>query len=82
MNIDLLPFAAFALESSGLPERPLAESHTLTLRLTRPLPHSPFGPSMSGRVRLGDIPLPSEGVLHAEVLPAEGLGLTITFQVS
>jgi hypothetical protein len=79
MNIDLLPFAAFALESSGMADRPCGEPHTLTLRLARPSLHSSFGPPMSGKVRIEEIPVPCEGVLHAAVLPADGPGLTITF---
>jgi hypothetical protein len=79
MNIDLLPFASFALESSGVEDRPCGEPNTLTLRLARPSLHSSLGPLMSGHVRIEDVPLPCEGVLRAAVLPVDGPGLTITF---
>ena len=78
MNIDLLPFAAFALESSGMAERARAEPHTLTLRLARSM-NSSFGPAMSGKARLEEIPVRCEVALHAAILPADGAGLTITF---
>jgi hypothetical protein len=80
MNIDLLPFAAFALESSGRTAQPRAERHTLTLWLARPALDSSYdSPPMSGRVRIGDVPPASENLLRAAVLPADGPGLTITF---
>ena len=81
MNIDLLPFAAFALESSGHSVPPGVERHTLTLRLNRPALDSSYdSPPMSGNARIeeGAAP-PSEGILRAAVLPADGPGLTITF---
>jgi hypothetical protein len=78
MNIDLLPFAAFALESSGMTEPPRGEPHTLTLRLARSM-NSSFGPPMSGKARMEDIPVRREVALHAAILPADGAGLTITF---
>jgi len=79
MNIDLLPFAAFALESSAGAERPSGEPHTLTLRLAPPVLLCSYGPPMSGSVRIEAVPLRSESLLRAAVLPAEGPGLTITF---
>jgi len=79
MNIDLLPFAAFALESSAGRERPGGERHTLTLRLDRPTLLSSYGPPMGGSANIEAIPLGSAGVLRAAVLPAEGPALTITF---
>jgi hypothetical protein len=79
MNIDL-PFAAFALESSGRSTQPRPERHTLTLRLARAALESSYdSPPMSGRARIEDVPLPAEGLLRAAVLPADGPGLTITF---
>jgi len=79
MNIDLLPLAAFALETSGANARPCPELHTLTLRLARPAHLSSYESPMSGQARIEDSPLPSESVLRAAILPAEGAGLTITF---
>jgi hypothetical protein len=79
MNIDPLPLAAFALESSGSMDRLCGEPHTLTLRLARRSVQSSFGPPMSGTARIEGIPLRSECQLHAAVLPADGPGLTITF---
>jgi hypothetical protein len=80
MNIDLLPFAAFALESSGGAVLPRSERHTLTLRLARPALDSSYESApMSGRASL-EIAAPAcDGVLRAAVLPAKGPGLTITF---
>jgi hypothetical protein len=80
MNIDLLPFAAFALQSSGQTAQARLGQHTLTLRLARPAVDSSYeSPPMSGRASIEDVPLPSEGVLRAAILPADGPGLTITF---
>jgi hypothetical protein len=79
MNIDLLPFAAFALESSPGTERLVAQPHTLTLRLIRTALLSSHEPAMGGTVRIEAIPLPCESVLRAAILPAEGPVLTITF---
>ena len=78
MNIDLLPLAAFALQSSRGADRFVAEAHTLTLRLTRLAVDGSHTPPMSGRAAIEDLPL-REGLLRAAVLPAGGPGLTITF---
>jgi len=80
MNIDLLPFAAFALESSGRTAQARPERHTLTLRLAQPALASSYdSPPMSGRATIEDGPLPSESVLRAAVLTADDPGLTLTF---
>jgi hypothetical protein len=80
MNIDLLPFAAFALESSGHSAQPRGERHTLTLRPARSAFDLSYGSlPMSGRARIEDVPPPSDSLLRAAVLPADGPGLTITF---
>ena len=79
MNIDLLPFAAFALESSAGQGRPGGEPNTLTLRLAPPKLMSSYGPPMSGSASIETLSPGSAGVLRAAVLPAEGPGLTITF---
>jgi hypothetical protein len=79
MNIDLPPFAAFALQSSGSLDHPSAESHTLTLRLTRSAVRPAYAPSMSGRARIQAIPVCSDGAWRAAILPDDAPGLTITF---
>jgi hypothetical protein len=78
MNIDLLPLAAFALESSP-GARLVPQAHTLTLRLMRPALLSSNESPMSGAVEIQAIRPACENVPRAAVLPAEGLGLTITF---
>ncbi|HXD39723.1 MAG TPA: hypothetical protein VN649_04130 [Ramlibacter sp.] len=80
MIIDLLPFAAFALESSGHSVPPGVERHTLTLGLNGPALDSSYDSQpMSGNARIEDVAPPSEAILRAAVLPADGPGLTITF---
>jgi hypothetical protein len=79
MNIDLLPLAAFALESSPGEERLVAQAHTLTLRLMRPALLSSNESPMSGTVEIEAIRPVCENVPRAAIMPAEGLGLTITF---
>jgi hypothetical protein len=79
MNIDHLPFAAFALESPAGRERHGGHPHTLTLRLVRPTLLASYGVSMSGSVEVDASGLGSESLLRAAILPAEGPGLTITF---
>jgi len=81
VNIDLLPFSAFALESSGVSATPPGESHTLTLSLDRVLAH-PFEPVMSGSISIGtghQVPAAPAQSLRAAVVPAIGPVLTITF---
>lgn len=79
MNIDLLPLAAFVLESSRGADRLVAETHTLTLRLTRPVLDCSPAPPMSSSASIEALPLRPEGLLRAAVLPADGPGLTLTF---
>jgi hypothetical protein len=80
MNIDHLPFAAFALESAAGRERHGGRPHTLTLRLNRPtLLASSYGAPMSGSVEIVASGLLSKSLLRAAIVPAEGPGLTITF---
>ena len=77
MNIDLLPFSAFVLESSGAAARAISDSQTLTLDLGMVPVHAAFGTSMSGSVSLGADAGPA--TLRAQVVPAGGPVLTITF---
>lgn len=80
MPIDLLPFSAFALESSGAPAQATGESHTLTLRLTRLPIHQSYLAAMSGTVRVQDAIAPdSECLLRAAVVHGDRSALTITF---
>jgi hypothetical protein len=79
MNIDLLPFSAFALESSAAgPSRP-SESHTLTLRLGFAPAHPAVEHAMEGTVSLGGPSPEPAAVLRAAVVPVRGLALTLTF---
>jgi len=52
MNIDLLPFSAFALESSGAASHAAREAHTLTLPLDLVPVHAAFEPAMSGSISI------------------------------
>jgi hypothetical protein len=80
MNIDHLPFAAFALESAVGRERHGGRPHTLTLRLAaRPTLRASCGAPMSGNVEIDAGGLISQSLLRAAIVPAEGPGLTITF---
>lgn len=79
MNIDLLPFSAFALESSGAASRHVGEAHTLTLRLDLAPVHAAFEPAMSGSVSVDAIDCGAARRLRAAVVPAAGPVLTITF---
>lgn len=79
MNIDLLPFSAFALESSAGASRQSGESHTLTMRLGLSPVHPGLDPAMEGTVGFTDLPQESAPVLRACVGPVAGPVLTITF---
>jgi len=78
MNIDLLPFSAFALESSAGPSSFLGESHTLTLKLGLAPVHPALAPTMDGSIGFTD-ELAREPALRAAVVPVAGPVLTITF---
>jgi len=78
MNIDLLPFSAFALESSGPAARAISDAQTLTLQLDLAPVHAAFEPAMGGSVSVGAAAGPA-GSLRAQVVPAPGPVLTITF---
>jgi len=78
MNLDQLPFTAFALEAAGIPAA--AEGNTLTLPRSVPAvlramaEHEP----MSGTAAIG-APAPADAVWRAGVVAADGTALTITF---
>ena len=77
MNIDLLPFTAFALESCRPTEPARGSLHTLTLQLAlTPVPssHEPMSGSASAHAAAA-----CSTALRAAVLPADGSALTITF---
>jgi hypothetical protein len=78
MNIDLLPFSAFALESYGAPAPARGELHTLTLALALAAVHSSHDEAMSGSVSTNQA-FTGATSLRAAVLPADGTPLTITF---
>lgn len=78
MNIDLLPFSAFALESSAGASSALGESHTLTVRLGHAPAHPALASAMDGRISFTDH-LRQEPTLRAAVVPVPGPVLTITF---
>ena len=78
MNIDLLPFSAFALESSGAAARAISDSQTLTLQLGLTPVHAAFDAAMSGSISLGS-EAGAAGSLRAQVVPVAGPVLTITF---
>ena len=78
MNIDLLPFTAFALESCGTAGQVAAASPTLTLQLELGPVHPLLEP-MQGTVGKFE-PEPLFPTLRAAVLPACSDPLTITFQ--
>ena len=77
MNIDLLPFSAFALESYGTTAPSRGDSHTLTLELALATAHA-SREVMSGSASF-DEPSGELTPFHAAVLPAEAEALTITF---
>jgi hypothetical protein len=79
MNIDLLPFSAFALESSAGASRYVGEAHTLTLRLELAPAHPAFEPAMSGSIGFDGLAAEPPPLLRAAVVPAGGPVLTITF---
>ena len=77
MNIDLLPFSAFALESCRTAASARGDNHTLTLQLA-------LAPVSSSYDATNDIASASQALacaapLRAAVLPADGSELTITF---
>jgi hypothetical protein len=77
MNIDLLPFSAFALESYGATAPSRGELHTLTLELALAAVHSAHD-AMGGSISANKA-FTGATPLRAAVLPANGTALTITF---
>jgi hypothetical protein len=78
MNIDLLPFSAFVLESCRTAAPARGDNHTLTLQLAlAPVQASTYEP-MAGTAGAGQSAA-CAAALRAAVLPADGSALTITF---
>jgi hypothetical protein len=77
MNIDLLPFSSFVLESYGPTAPSRGDGHTLTLELALATVHSSHE-AMSGSVSTNQV-FVDVAPLRAAVLPADGTALTITF---
>jgi hypothetical protein len=78
MNIDLLPFTAFALQSCSQAAQGRGEAHTLTLQLGLAPVHSSHEP-MSGKASTNQALAHGGNLLRAAVVPVEGSALTITF---
>lgn len=76
MNIDLLPFTAFALRSCG--QAAAGDGQTLTLQPVLESDHFPHEP-MSGTAGIHPVFGDCGNLLRAAVVPAEGPVLTITF---
>ncbi|MDB5872860.1 MAG: hypothetical protein JWQ07_2302 [Ramlibacter sp.] len=78
MDIDLLPFSAFALESAGAPALAGGEAQTLTLPLG--LLVDPSYEPMGGSLSIdGAATVHWAHSLRAAVVPADGKALSITF---
>ena len=78
MNIDLLPFNAFALESCGTAGVHAGSVHTLTLQLELG-PVLPCHEPMSGIARAAQAGGDAASVVRAAVVPAPAEAITITF---
>jgi hypothetical protein len=78
MNIDLLPFSAFALESYRTPAPVRGDNHTLTLQLALAPVAASTGKPMAGAAGAGPS-VACAAPLRAAVLPADDSALTITF---
>jgi hypothetical protein len=79
MPIDLLPFSAFALESSGAPAQAVSEPQTLTLRLAPLALHGMRPAPMSGTVLIEAAAPNEETSLRACVIHGDASALTLTF---
>ena len=78
MNIDLLPFSSFALESCAPAAGKRLEAQTLTLALAI-TPRGVSQEPMSGKASTNQKARASQNVLRAAVVPADGSALTLTF---
>lgn len=79
MNIDLLPFTAFELQSCGAAGQNRRQAQTLTLRLALAPAHASPEP-MSGKASTNQAFVHSGNLLRAAVVTAaDGTPLTITF---
>lgn len=76
MNIDLLPFSSFMLESCGTGSA-AGEAHTLTLPLELAPVRSAFAQAMSGSAAV--VAEVAAGSMRVEVLGAGEPVITITF---
>jgi len=79
MSIDLLPFSAFALESSTVAGSTQRSAQTLTLPLGLFPVHAAFGSAMAGTASVGARPSGAAAPLRAAVVNAGAAVLTITF---
>ncbi len=77
MNIDLLPFSSFLLESCGTGPA-VGEAHTLTLPLELAPVRSAFARAMSGSAAVV-AQVAAAGSMRVEVLDTSGPVVTITF---
>ena len=78
MNIDLLPFTAFELQSCEAAGQNRGEAQTLTLQRALAPVHSSREP-MSGKVSTNQAFVQCGNLLRAAVVPADSTPLTITF---
>ncbi len=78
MNIDFLPFPAFALESCSPAALARGNGKTLTLQLALAAVHA-HGEPMGGSATANEALVYCPNLLRAAVVPAEGQALTITF---
>ncbi len=79
MNLDLLPFSAFALESSTGPGSTHRLAQTLTLPLGLIPVHAAFGSAIADTASVGALPSGSAAPLRAAGVNAGAVVLTITF---
>ena len=79
MNIDLLPFSSFALESSTAAASASRQAQTLTLPLGLVPVHAAFGSAMAGTASVGTVDADSGAPCHMAVAKAGDVALTITF---
>jgi hypothetical protein len=77
MPTDLLPFSAFALESTGSVTREMGEPQTLTLCLAEMPLHADYPEQMNGTLVVSSSF--DDGLLRAAVVPTAFASLTITF---
>ncbi len=79
MNIDLLQFTSFALESTTAAASVGRQAQTLTLPLGLVPVHAAFGSAMAGTASVEMSEADPGAPCHAAVVNAVAAGLTITF---